>query len=173
VLVNNAGFGTREPFLDQSWDKTLEEMQLNLVSLTELTKRFGRAMRARKRGHILNVASVGAYMPTPNMATYGAGKAYVRNFTEGLAHELRGTGVHACCLCPGATESEFADVAGLRIAWWKKVAYMSAERCARIGLRALFAGRRNIVSGFWNAVTMFSLRFLPRRLTALAAERFL
>ena len=173
VLINNAGFGTKQPFLDQPIDKTAQELQLNLVSLTMLTKRFGVAMRQRGRGDILNVASVGAYLPTPSMATYGAGKAYVRNFTEALAHELRGTGVHACCLCPGATETEFADVAGLKLEPWKKLAFMSAERCAQIGLGALFRGRRNIISGFWNSVAMFSLRFLPRRLSAMLAERFL
>lgn len=173
VLVNNAGFGSRCSFVDLPWEKTLEEMQLNLVSLTELTKRFAGAMRARGRGHILNVASIGAYLPTPNFASYGAGKSYVRNFSEALAYELSGTGVRVCCLCPGATESEFADVAGVSLPWWKKLAYMPADRCARIGLRALFGGRRNIVSGFWNSVVMFSLRFVPRWIAAAAAARLL
>lgn len=173
VLINNAGFGTKQPFVEQTWDKTFEELQLNLVSLTELTKRFGQAMVKRGRGHILNVASIGAYLPTPSMASYGAGKSYVRNFTEALAYELRGTGVRACCLCPGATESEFADTAGLQLAAWKKLAYMSADRCARIGLSALFRGRRNIVSGFWNSVGMFLLRFVPRPMASWLAATFL
>ena len=173
ILINNAGFGTKQPFLEQTWDKTFEEMQLNLVSLTELTKRFGVAMTQRKRGAILNVASVGAYLPTPSMATYGAGKSYVRNFTEGFAAEIAGSGVHVCCLCPGATTTEFADVAGLDLPWWKKIAFMSADRCADIGLRALFRGRRNIVSGWSNTFTMFLTRFLPRRLLGFAAERLL
>ncbi|MBX7195931.1 MAG: SDR family oxidoreductase [Sandaracinaceae bacterium] len=173
VLVNNAGFGTKKPFVEQSWDKTFEEMQLNLISLTELTKRFSQAMLARGAGHILNVASIGAYLPTPSMSTYGAGKAYVRNFSEGLAYELKDTGVRVCCLCPGATESEFADTAGLQLASWKKVAYMSSDRCARIGLSALFRGRRNIVSGFWNSAAMFMLRFVPRPMAAWLSATFL
>ena len=173
ILINNAGFGTRCSFVDLPWEKTLEEMQLNLISLTELTKRFAGAMRARGGGHILNVASVGAYVPTPSFASYGAGKSYVRNFSEALAHELRGVGVRVCCLCPGATESEFADVAGVALPWWKKLAYMPASRCARIGLRALFGWRRNIVSGFWNSVVMFSTRFVPRWIAAAAAARLL
>lgn len=173
VLINNAGFGTKQPFLEQTWEKTFEEMQLNLVSLTELTKRFGQAMMARKRGAILNVASIGAYLPTPSMATYGAGKAYVRNFTEGFAAEVAGSGVRVCCLCPGATSTEFASVAGLDLPWWKKIAFMSAERCASIGLSALFRGRRNIVSGWSNTFTMFLTRFMPRRLLGFAAQRLL
>jgi short-subunit dehydrogenase len=173
VLINNAGFGTKKPFVEQPWDKTFEELQLNLVSLTELTKRFAQAMLKRGAGHILNVASVGAYLPTPSMSSYGAGKAYVRNFSEGLAYELSDTGVRVCCLCPGATESEFADTAGLALASWKKIAYMSADRCASIGLSALFRGRRNIVSGFWNSVSMFMLRFVPRPMAAWLAATFL
>ena len=173
VLINNAGFGTRQPFLEQTWDKTLEEMQLNLVSLTELSKRFGQKMLGRKRGAILNVASVGAYLPTPSMATYGAGKSYVRNFTEGFAAEVAGSGVRVCCLCPGATSTEFSAVAGIELPWWKKMAFMSAERCAHIGLAALFRGRRNIVSGWSNTLAMFFTRFVPRRLLGALAERVL
>lgn len=172
-LINNAGFGTKRPHVENPWEKIREEMQLNLVSLTELTRRFTERMVQRKTGYVLNVASVGAYLPTPSMATYGAGKSYVRNFSEALAYELSGSGVRVCCLCPGATESEFSNVAGLNIASWKKLAYMSAERCARIGVNAVLRGRRNIVSGFWNSVSMFMLRFVPRRVAAFLADRLL
>jgi short-subunit dehydrogenase len=112
VLVNNAGFGVHDRFADIAWERTASQLQLNIVSLTELTHRFVRAMLERRRGWILNVASVGAYMPVPSYATYAAGKAYVRNFTEALAFELRGTPVHVCCLNPGATATELMDVAG-------------------------------------------------------------
>lgn len=173
VVVNNAGFGTKCEFVELPWEKTLEEMQLNLVSLTELSKRFGLAMKARRAGHILNVSSVGAYLPTPNFASYAAGKAYVRNFSHALAYELRPHGVRVCCLCPGGTETEFAKVAGIDLQWWQKLAFMSADRCASIGLRALFAGRWNIISGFWNAVAMFSLRWIPIRLQAAIGARAL
>ena len=105
---------------------------------------------------------------------YGADHVtYVRNFTEALSYELRGTGVHACCLCPGGTESEFAGVAGLKPLpdWQRRIAYMPAERCAKIGLDAMFRGRTNIVSGFWNAFGMFALRFLPRSSISISRPR--
>ena len=173
LLINNAGFGTKRPHIENPWEKIREEMQLNLVSLTELTRRFTELMVARKYGYVLNVASVGAYLPTPSMATYGAGKSYVRNFSEALAFELAGSGVHVCCLCPGATDTEFSAVAGVELAPWKKLAFMSAERCAHIGVNALLRGRVNIVSGFWNSVSMFMLRFVPRRVAAFLASRLL
>jgi short-subunit dehydrogenase len=173
VLVNNAGFGVHDRFADIAWARTASQLQLNIVSLTELTHRFVRAMLERRRGWILNVASVGAYMPVPSYATYAAGKAYVRNFTEALAFELRGTPVHVCCLNPGATATEFMDVAGHEIPSFGSFALMSAERCARIGLRALFAGRRNVVAGWSNGFAMFLMRFLPRRAMTRAAALFM
>jgi len=175
VLVNNAGFGTQESFADIPWERTAEQIQLNVVALTELTHRFVQAMLARDRGWVLNVASIGAYMPVPSYATYAAGKAYVRNFTEALAHELRRTHVRVCCLCPGGTATEFLQVAGQELPRIFELALMSPERCARIGLRALFAGRRNVVAGWSNTLMMFALRFLPRRaivrLAALIMEK--
>jgi short-subunit dehydrogenase len=163
ILINNAGFGTQEHFVDIPWDKTREQMQLNILSLTELTHRFLKVMLPRKRGWILNVASIGAYIPCPDYATYSAGKAYVRDFTEALAYELRRAPVRVCCLCPGGTATEFLQVAGQKETALVKLALMSPARCARIGLRALFGGRRNIVAGVMNTIGMFWLRFTPRR----------
>ncbi len=170
VLINNAGFGTKNNFVDIPWRRSADQLQLNIVALTELTHRYAQAMKARGGGHIMNVASVGAYTPTPYYATYGAGKAYVRNFTEAVAYELRKTGVRLCCLCPGPTESEFPEVAGHEIPKLARATFMSAERCARIGLRALFGWRWNVVSGWMNKLMATSLRFIPRALmTRLAA----
>lgn len=169
ILINNAGFGTQAPFLDIPWEKTQEQMQLNMRSLTELCWRFGRAMKERGRGHILNVSSIGAYQPVPDFATYAAGKAYVRNFSEAIAYELADSGIKVCCLCPGGTVTEFSDVAGQEIKPSMKPFMMSAEACARIGLRALLRGRRNIVSGLSNKLMCWLLRFLPRRTMVWAA----
>src|SRR5262249_23210791 len=156
VLINNAGFGTQDDFLEIPWSKTVEQLQLNIVSLTELTHRFGKAMRDRRAGHILNVASVGASMPVPNYATDSAGKAYVRNFTEALAWELAPHGVRVCCLCPGGTKTEFMEVAGHSLSSTLESTLMSAERCARIGLDALFGWRRNVVAGALNKFMTWS-----------------
>ena len=78
VLINNAGFGEHRHFVDQDWARVAQQLQLNVVTLTELTHQFARAMAGRGRGHILNVASIGAYTPSPTYATYSAGTASVR-----------------------------------------------------------------------------------------------
>lgn len=173
VLVNNAGFGTQGHFPEIPWEKSAEQIQLNVVALTELTYRFVRKMKERDAGYVLNVASIGAYLPVPGYATYGAGKAFVRNFSEALAYELRRTEVHVCCLCPGPTETGFLAVSGQQVPGWQRYTFMSAERCARIGIGALLRGRRLIVAGFMNTLEMWWMRWLPRRLQAAVGALFM
>jgi len=171
VLVNNAGGGLHQNFIDTEWDKLQRQVQLNVVTLTELTWRFGRAMRERGSGHILNVSSIGAYTPSPTYATYSAGKAFVRDLSEAVAFELRGSGVKVCSLCPGGTLTEFHLAAGHELPKVFKATFMSAKDCAAIGISALFRGRRNIISGVLNKVSMFMLRFMPRRMIVWVAAR--
>jgi short-subunit dehydrogenase len=171
VLINNAGGGIHSNFVDIEWDRVARQMQLNVTALTELTWRFARAMRERGSGHILNVSSIGAYTPSPTYATYSAGKAYVRDFTEAIAFELAGTGVSACSLCPGGTLTEFHQAAGHELPKIFRSTFMTAEDCARIGLSAMFGGRRNVVSGVMNKLSMFMLRFMPRRFIVWMAAK--
>lgn len=175
VLINNAGGGLHQDFLDTPWEPLARQIQLNVVSLTELTHRYGRAMKARGGGFILNVSSIGAYTPTPTYSTYSAGKAFVRDFTEAVAYELRDTAVRVCCVCPGGTLTEFHQASGHELPKVFRATFMTADECARIGLDALFGGRRNIVAGLMNSLSMFLLRFLPRRaivaITALTMGR--
>lgn len=172
VLINNAGFGEHQYFVEQTWDRVAQQLQLNIVTLTELSHRFGRAMAARGRGHLLNVSSIGAYTPSPTYATYSAGKAYVRDFSEAIAYELAPRGVRVCSVCPGLTITEFHQVAGQTLpGWMKRVASMSADRCAAIGLRGLFGWRRNVVTGVSNKLSMWMLRFVPRRMMVWIAAR--
>lgn len=171
VLVNNAGSGIHQNFVDIPWEQTARQLQLNVVAVTELTHRFARAMLARGRGHILNIASVGAYTPSPTYATYAAGKAYVRDFSEAIAHELRDTPVRVCSFCPGGTFTEFHAAAGHTLTPFFRATFMTAERCAAIGLDALFAGRRNVIPGLANELMMFAMRFVPRRLIVWSTAR--
>jgi len=113
ILVNNAGFGLYGPFSSTDLRKELQMMQLNMVTLTQLVKRFLPEMLGRRSGKILNVSSTAAFTPGPNVAVYFASKAYVQSFTEALAEELKGTGVSATALCPGPTSTDFAERAGM------------------------------------------------------------
>lgn len=162
VLINNAGFGDYATFVESPWETFSGMLQVNAVALTELTHRFLPAMVARRNGRVMNVASVGAYMPVPHFAVYAATKAYVRNFTEALDYELKGTGVRAICVNPGGTKTEFMDKANQEMKAGSDKFMMSAETCARIAVRKMLAGRRNVVTGLMNAFTVWIMRFLPR-----------
>jgi short-subunit dehydrogenase len=169
VLINNAGFGVQQRFVDIPWERTAEQLQLNLLSVAELTWRFARAMLARGRGYVLNVASIGAYSPSPDYAAYSASKVFVRDLSEAVAFELAGTGVRVCAVCPGLTRTEFHVVAGHELSPLVRATMMSADRCAAIALSALFRGRRNVITGLVNKLAMFFTRFLPRRVLAWSA----
>lgn len=173
ILVNNAGFGAYDTFVDLPWSSQHGMLQLNIVALTHLTHLLAPAMVSRGRGRVINIASVGAYLPCPTFAVYAATKAYVRNFTEALNYELKGTGVTATSVCPGGTRTEFLDRAGQSMRKSGEKLMMSSARCAQIALTAGLSGRSNIVTGFSNAVAMWALRLLPRGMLAWVAHKAL
>lgn len=163
VLVNNAGFATLARFLEIPLERTREQLQLNVVALTEITWRFANAMAARGGGHVLNVASFAGYTPVPYFATYAAGKAYVRNFSEALTQELAGAGVHVCVLCPGGVATEFWDVASSEGPSRAVRATLGRpDEVVRAGLSGLFGGRTSVLPGNLNQLNAFAMRFLPR-----------
>ncbi len=166
VLINNAGAGAYARFLELDWHTTQQQLQLNVISATELAYRFGQAMRERKQGWILNVASVAGYSPMPGYTTYAAGKTYVLNFSFALAQELRSSGVVVGCLSPGLTRSEFHLVAKHSLPSAAGMISMSAEDTAIRGLDGLFEGQANVIPGWFNKLGAFFLKLLPGRLGA-------
>ena len=163
VLVNNAGFGDYRNFLEIEWDRHAGMIQLNVTVLTQLTHLFLPQMIARGHGHVMNIASMAAYLPSPRFAAYAASKAYVRDFTEAIDYELGGTGVRAICICPGGTRTEFLEQAGQTLKRSGELAMMTAARCAQIAVDKMLAGRRTVITGFTNVLSSFFLRFVPRR----------
>ena len=166
MLVNNAGFGVYGPFADADWARVDQMLQLDVVALTHLTRLFVHGMKARGYGRILQVASTGAFQPTPTYAAYAAAKSYVLSFGLALDHELRGSGVCCTTISPGVTATEFFQVSGQRQTWYHRSTAMSPAAVARIGVRALLAGRSSVVAGWMNAFMAWTTRFMPRPLAA-------
>lgn len=170
ALVNNAGFGIYGPFEQIEWQRQTEMLTLNIVRLTELCWLFARHMRGHGQpAHILNVGSMAAFQPTPYFSAYGATKSYVRNFTEALAWEFRETNVKVTLFSPGATRTEFSDVAGINIPKAFEGAQMDSPHVVRLALEGMLAGKVEVVPGFLNLLTGVSSRLLPRKLLARAA----
>jgi short-subunit dehydrogenase len=161
VLVNNAGFGTYGPFLEQSAAREHDEVSLNIGALVALTRALLPQMVARGNGQIINVASILSFMPTPYFAVYGATKAFVLHFTEALAFELRGTGVRVHAASPGSVDTGFAGASGSEAAMGRFPA-LNAEMVARTALRAAASGRVVRVIGWIYTLLAVAVRFTPR-----------
>jgi short-subunit dehydrogenase len=113
ILINNAGFGGHGRFHERDWQQDKKMIQLNVMALTALTHAVLQQMIPRKKGQILNIASVAGFLPGPLQATYFATKAYVVSFTRGIARELQHSGITITALCPGPVHTGFEKAAGL------------------------------------------------------------
>ena len=167
-LVNNAGFGTNGFFASLPLEREIEEVQLNVGALVALTRLCLPGMVERRAGYIVNLGSVGSWVPTPYMATYSATKAFVLSFSEALAIELAGTGIQVLALCPGATKTEFQQVAGLSEKV-PKFTYMTAQAVVRQAIAAAKSGKRTFVPGGINKMLVGFTRLAPRRIVARMA----
>ncbi|MFX0578238.1 SDR family NAD(P)-dependent oxidoreductase [Nocardia nepalensis] len=171
VLVNNAGFATHGTFVEQDATRLGDEVAVNVGAVVGLTRALLPAMVRRGRGVVLNVASTAAFQPIPYMAVYGATKAFVLSFTEALWGELEGTGVDVLALCPGATDTEFFDVAGESASVGGR---QTPSQVAATAMRGLDRRKPppSVVSGIANAWSARLPRVLPRR-TAIRVTRAL
>ena len=161
TLINNAGFGLIGRFADLPLDRQRQMLELNVAALTELTHLVLPAMKERRSGKILNIASTAAFQPGPGFAVYFASKAFVLSFTEALHQELKGTGIKVSALCPGPTATEFGAVAGFRDNRFERVS-AGASSVVAAGLRGLDRNQAVVVPGLTNQLGAQSSRFLPR-----------
>ncbi len=168
LLVNNAGLGSGGEFAGLELGRELEEVQVNIAAVVELTHGCLAGMRGRGRGAVIQVASTAAYQPVPYMATYAATKAFVLHFSLALHEEMRKQGIHVMALCPGPTRTNFFQAAGLGPGRGE-----TAEGVARRALAGLKARRAVVVSGGNNRALVAAVRWLPRRVVTQLAARMM
>ncbi len=171
ILVNNAGFAMYGPFIDANPQTEGEMMQVNMATLTHMTRLFLPGMVQRHWGRILNLSSLAGFMPGPLMAVYYATKAYVLSFSEALADELHGTGVTVTALAPPATSSGFQRRAAMEDSKLVQGRIMDARTVAEAGYRGLMAGRAVVVPGFSAKLLAFSVRLSPRWMVTRIVRR--
>jgi short-subunit dehydrogenase len=171
LLVNNAGFGDFGTFSTSDPLRDAAMIQVNVGSLTRLTRLLLPGMLARKTGRILNVASTASFAPGPLMAVYYATKAYVLSFSVALSDETSGSGVTVTCLCPGPTATGFERAANLRASRLFKRGTMDADTVARMGYKACLAGKPLLVAGLRNKILIFGTRLVPKIWAARIARK--
>ncbi len=164
-LINNAGFGGHGKFHERDWEDDLSMIQLNVVALTALSRKFLPDFVKRNSGRILNVSSTASLMPGPLQAVYFATKAYVTSFSNAIAEELSDTNVTVTALLPGATETEFAETAGMADADLFKKTF-SAREVAQTGYDAMLDGDLEVMAGltFTQKVMMKTISVTPKKL---------
>ncbi|MEO8351846.1 MAG: SDR family oxidoreductase [Chthoniobacteraceae bacterium] len=171
LLINNAGCGDHGLFEESEWPKVKAMLDVNIAALTRLTHAFTPRLVRAGTGAILNVSSIAALLPLPQMGVYAATKAYVTSFTEALRAELRGTGVSVTAVCPGPVNTEFFGIAERPGSRGKvptpEFFKVPSEQVVREALRAVLTDRARIIPG-WRLflvmtltalVPMFILRF--------------
>ncbi len=172
TLVNNAGYGVWGKFSELSLQEQLDCLQVNSTTLVQLTYEFLPLLKANGSGHagILNVSSMTAYQAIPTFAIYAASKAFVLSFSRALHHELKPEGVVVTALVPGTTESGFIDRAGIKHTEEKaKKVMMTAEVVAEKGVRALEAGKIEVIPGGLNILMAGATRILSKKVLETAA----
>ena len=167
MLINNAGFGSMGDFVKLDFEREVEMIELNVTALVELTQRFLGPMRERQRGTIINLASTAGFQPVPYMATYAATKAFVLSFSEALWDENRMHGIHVMALCPGVTETNFFEAAGIDRPPMRTV--QTPEEVVETALRALHRQKSLVISGWANWFVVEAERFVPRSMVTKVA----
>lgn len=159
VVVNNAGFGVIGFFNETDIEKEIKMIDTNITALYILTKLFTKSM---KKGHILNVSSLAAFLPDPKMAVYGASKSFVLNFSKAVNYELKrqNKDITITTLCPGPVYSEFNDVAGGSF----NFKAITAKKCADIAIKGMFKKKSVIIPGLKMKLTRFFSKITPSKL---------
>ena len=170
ILVNNAGVGLHGDFAGQDRAANAAQIQLNCVTLVELTALYLPAMVRAGHGMVINVASTAGFQPTPGMAVYGATKAFVLSFTESLWQETKSTGVRVFALCPGATETEFFSRTGEEFLTSGR---QTSQQVVEVAMAAIDKSTPTVISGLRNAILANGYRIAPRRVMLEVAQRIM
>ena len=168
ILVNNAGLSTVGPVHLSDPERELGMVEVDVAAVVDFCSRFLPGMVDRGRGAILNVASTASFQPVPGQTGYGAAKAFVRSYTQGLYGELRGTGVTVTALCPGPVETGFIEAAGFdhdaALKSLPKPMWLPAEKVAKAAINGLDHGTLIMIPGVANKVGVGLARAVPKKL---------
>jgi uncharacterized protein len=167
ALVNNAGYGVPGKYVSTKWQDQRDFIQVLVTAPCELAHRLAPAMAERKRGYIINVASLAGMLPgTAGSTLYGASKSFMVQFSRSLHLELEKDGVNVTAICPGFTYSEFHDVTGARerVSKMPEFMWMTAEAVAEEGYQAVMRNKAVHINGRVNKGFALLAKYLPDQL---------
>lgn len=164
-LINNAGLGDRGTFVTAQPERIHQQLAVNILALTMLTRALLPDMIAKKRGAILNVSSSASFLPIRKMAVYAASKSYVTSFSDSLRGEVRKQGIVVSALCPGPVDTEFSSVARRSIGKQPypspSIMHVPVEAVVRAGLAAIERNKPLVIPGIVMKLAMLLVRLTP------------
>jgi short-subunit dehydrogenase len=177
LLVNNAGVGATAPLLKSDVDKMQAMIDLNVTALTRLTYAAAPGFVARGSGTIINIASIVAINPEVLNGVYGGSKAFVLAFSQSLHHELADKGVRIQAVLPGATATEFWDIAGTPVHYLPQEIVMTTENMVDAALAGLAQGELVTIPALpkqsdWTAYESARQTLIPNLSKAQPAARY-
>ncbi|MFO7668167.1 MAG: SDR family NAD(P)-dependent oxidoreductase [Bacteroidales bacterium] len=168
ILVNNAGMLMFGEMVDSEYDTMRSILQLHVTTPALLCRLFGKVMKEKRSGYILNVSSISAVMPYPTISTYGPTKAFLRYFTRAIRTELKPYGVHVSCMIPGATDTPLNNPFEASLDFWRKIGIVKeAAFVARAGIRAMFRNRALCIPGVINKLIILLFPLIPAFLISM------
>lgn len=173
VLVNNAGYGLSGPFEKYSPQEHADMLQLNIITLTKLTRFLLPILRQQPAGYILNIGSSASYQAVPFLSAYAGSKSYVLNFSRGLYQEFKNTNLSVTCICPGPTDTNFVNRANVGTKGQKAAERfnMTPHAVAQIAVDSLFRRRPEVIAGGMNKLSAFFAWLLPKTLVETIAKK--
>lgn len=173
VLVNNAGMFYFGAVVEKPMALTDKMLQLHVTTPTDLCVLFGKEMKDKGHGYILNAGSIAGFMSFPTIAAYESSKSYLVKFSRALAFELSHYGVKVCCVCPGAVDTDLYNLSSNLRKWLCRIGVMlKPHQIANRGLRALFHGRKRKIPGCINYFFLFCCFLLPGFIINMVKKKF-
>lgn len=165
ILINNAGYGLWGDFDKLELSAQMNMLTLNINAVVSLTHHLLPLLKQQPQSFILNVSSTAAYQAVPTLALYAASKSFVLSYSRALRYELKNTTVSVSCICPGPTDTGFANRAGLdALADLAEKFNMPPEHVAEIGIKGMFKRKAEIIPGFLNKLSVFGVQHLSKSL---------
>lgn len=162
ILINNAGLGHHGDFAQMDIARIQSLLLVNVYAVMNLTRLLLPRMLAQGEGHIVNIASVYAYVAVPHQIVYAATKAFIKSFSLGLAAEIKSKGIQVTCVCPGSTQTGFH--ARMNIHAKSKHFILSAETVAQMIYAGVKSRRLLVITGWYNRLFIFFVQRLPSRI---------
>lgn len=173
VLVNNAGMFYFGAVVEKPMALTDKMLQLHVTTPTDLCVLFGKEMKDKGHGYILNAGSIAGFMSFPTIAAYESSKSYLVKFSRALAFELSHYGVKVCCVCPGAVDTDLYNLSSNLRKWLCRIGVMlKPHQIANRGLRALFHGWKRKIPGCINYFFLFCCFLLPGFIINMVKKKF-